>query len=209
MAYKLARFDFDILGLVASYVLSAARLPRPCRIEQRRIDVVADAEGKHAGVGGCCFDPEVLQNVRRDLISPTVGWPSVKNTMVNDRPACQSWRKSYFGLSQCFIRSPPAGRSRRLSNPAAARFSICSFRCIDQPLSSILAHACREVQHGEAILRIGGGEAMPQRLLRLVHLDAGHAARRIEDEHDIARHDPGADVVSDGGLIRNRSCLRR
>ena len=51
-------------------------------VEQVGVDVVADAEGEDARVGACSW-PATFLRILSGLVSPMVGWPSVKKTTVN------------------------------------------------------------------------------------------------------------------------------
>ena len=55
-------------------------------VEQGGVDVVADAEGEDARVGACSSRATFFR-ILSGLVSPMVGWPSVKKTTVKGRPA--------------------------------------------------------------------------------------------------------------------------
>ena len=117
------------------------------------------------------------------LVSPMVGWPSVKKTTVKVRPS--SLGAQFQGGGQGVVDGGAAGRFQSV-HPFAGLLQLLRL-CRLESLG-IMVDRGGEVEDGEAVALVQVFETVLERVASLGHLGAAHAAGGIQHQHQVARN---------------------
>ena len=133
-----ARLDFDVFGFADIGGHGPAIVGQG--IEHSGVDVIADAEGEDARVGSVAW--LTFARIFSGLVSPMVGWPSVKKTIVKGRvrPRCACAGRRAKASSMAV---PPVASSSSTHLRAASRLSLVAGSRLSVYLLTVVAKFIR------------------------------------------------------------------